>query len=149
MKLTIKDKGLEEDLSYYIYDLSVGWRGKKRNPFLDPRPTPTPFFEAIFRFRYSNKKEIEKFTRLLRNLTISGNYIDEILIEKEFGYDSLYEKVYIQSFSYGEKINPNAWEFNVHFEALKLTPVLTPEEERICDALTLIHTGELWIGVKK
>lgn len=147
MNLIIKDKSLAEDLLYSIFDLHTGWRGMNRNPWLDPRPL-TPLFDAMFRISFFNVKESVKFIKLLHNLMILGHYIDEIFIEKEFESDSLYEKVYIQSYSYGEERNLHCYKFNVHFEALKLTTILSPEEQRVHDALTLINTEELIIGVK-
>ena len=64
MKLIFKDKGLEEDLAYYIFSLATGYRGINRNPLFGT--PPTPFFEATFRFAYHNVEENQKFLKLLQ-----------------------------------------------------------------------------------
>jgi len=113
---------------------------------LDSR-LPSPYFEATFRFAYySLFEEGKKFLILIQNLTRLGCYIDEIIIKEKIVPDNKYEKIIITKYTTSINRNPRCLEYTVHFEALKVTPILTPKQQKEYDVLVLIDNGELHIG---
>ena len=143
MKMTIKDKYLQEDLEYNVFEYSYGWRGINSNPFLQAGPPPRPIFNVTLIFL---NQPPPKLLVIIRNFQMRGVLIDEVLIETEHVPVVKYEKVIIPTHEYN--IDGRNITYKIYFEALRMRIIRSPQEEKEYEVIDLINDGVLYLGLK-